>query len=95
MAYDVFHHPLLAQTFKMPRLDIYLTVNEVKGRGRFRDAWLTWSPTPTQQINQLRQVDCMTKKYVILSEGGVPSSQALRTLWLTDESGAVRYICSK
>ena len=84
----------LSQTFQMPVRGIYLTVDEVKGKGRYRQAWLTWSATG-QQRSQYREVDCKTKKYRLLSEGGVATGQTISSIWQVDDSGSVRYICSK
>jgi len=84
----------LSQTFQAPVRGIYLTVEEVEGKGRYRQARLTWSATG-QQRSQYREVDCKTKKYRLLSEGGVATGQTISSMWFEDATGSVRYICSK
>ena len=87
--------PMLAQTFLNRGTNITITVNEVKGNGRYREAWLTWTGG-SQQVSLIKRYDCNTKTYSVLSSNGVLTSPTIRSVWVDDMgSGEVRYVCSR
>lgn len=87
--------PLLAQNFSYASGSISITVNEVKGNGRYREAWLTWTGG-SQQQSLIKRYDCNTKTYSVLSSNGVLTSPTIRSVWVDDRgSGEIRYVCSR
>lgn len=85
--------PMLAQNFSYGSINV--TVNEVKGNGRYREAWLTWS-AGSQQTRLVKRYDCITKTYILLSSNGVLTGPKIRSMWNDDMgSGEVRYVCSR
>ncbi len=88
--------PVLAQNFYMlSDRSIRVTIHEVKGRGQYREAWLTWFGRD-QQVSQHKKYDCISKKYIFLSTNGVPTGQAIKSAWTDDNgSGEIQYVCSR
>ena len=87
--------PMLAQNFSYASGSFNVTVNEVKGNGRYREAWLTWTGG-SQQVSLIKRYDCNTKTYSVLSSNGVLTSPTIRSVWVGDMgSGEIRYVCSR